>query len=130
MTITRVDVHGWKHSGPVYSVHHYLSGFSNRRNRTPVEEHGKRGGRNVSDPQFHLAAVDGDTEYWIVNKGHVYMFTILVDGEEVSHLFDARESYLTLKFKDPLSVVEVRPVEYDDEDVVGADSGDDSGEEE
>lgn len=122
MTIYCITVHGWKNSGPVYSVHERLSGFSNRNNRNKETLYGVKGGRNVSEPAWHLVADSDGTEHWAVNRGHIYRFDALVDGVESHHFFDARDNFLSLSFGSGINIVEVSKASDSD---IFPDNGDD-----
>ncbi len=79
-------------------------------------------------PEAYLAWVIKQDQYWLFNKGHQYVVTLLVDGDEQDALLDARDEYVGQVYRhaDGIELVDWKVYEghdLDDEDAVEGDGG-------
>ena len=117
-----IEVHGWKSSGPVYTVTTRRAGFRARRKPPQEKLHGVRGGRNVKSAAFSV--VQADSPVALFNKGYEYEILLDVDGSRLETVVDALEDYAQLRLSRGVSLVAAQPVSVQVDDDDGPESQD------
>lgn len=127
--LPKITVQGWTSDGPAYTIHHPLSGWRNRRNRRAgtggEEQVGDHDGLNdkldLETPAAYMVFAKADREVYAFKGGHVYQVTLLVDGDALDVLVDAREGDRLETYGDDLQLLEYRALEGDELEAALAD---------
>lgn len=118
----KITVQGWTADGPVYTIHHSLSGWRNRKHRRA----GTGGEELVGDHDAiedledlegaaaYMLFAKGDTEVYAFKGGYVYQVTLLVDGDPIDVLVDARPGDRIERMDDDIQLLEQRALEGDE----------------
>lgn len=124
MQIPKITIQGWTEHGPAYTIHRSIGGFRNRKARRrgysaneTVGPHDALDDAPFGDgPAVFMLWALGDDEVWGYKAGHVYLATLLVDGEPLDILIDAREDDSIQHWGEDLSLLEGRVLEGEELD--------------
>lgn len=125
--LPKITVQGWTQDGPAYTIHHPVAGFRNRK----LRRDGRGGEELVGDhdaideeldePAVYMVLAHGETEVYAFKGGHVYQVTLLVDGDALDVLVDAREGDRLETYGESLQLMEQRALDGDELEAALAD---------
>lgn len=120
--LPKITVQGWTADGPAYTIHHPVSGFRNRKLRRSgqggeeyVGDH-HSSHEDVEGPAAYMVYARGDVEVYAFKGGYVYQVTLLVDGDPIDVLVDARPGDRIETIADDIQLLEQRALEGDELD--------------
>jgi len=127
--LPKITVQGWTTDGPAYTVHHSIAGWRNRHDRRSgaggeelVGDHaGLSENPQTVDPAAFMVFAKGDTEVYAFKAGHVYQVTLLVDGDALDVLVDAREADRLETYGGDIQILEQRALTGDELEAALAD---------
>lgn len=124
--IPKISIQGWTTQGPAYTIHRTLAGWRNRRARRELGANANElvgPHPELGDPEYALpddaGAVFmvfalGEIEVWAFRAGFVYEVTLLVDGDQINVLVDAREGDSIQEYGADLSMLAWRQLADDE----------------
>lgn len=115
--LPKITLQGWTADGPAYTIRRPAAGFSNRKARRDGSGGGEQVGDHdaidpdLVDPAAYMVLAAGDSEIYAFKAGHVYLVTLLVDGDATSVLVDAREGDRIETYRGDVQLLEQRAIE-------------------
>ena len=120
--IPKISIQGWTEDGPAYTIHRTLAGWRHRKHRRQgnalnanelVGPHPDLPDAELPEDvgaSFMVFAV-GEVEVQAFRRGHVYEATLLVDGDAVNVLVDARGDHEVQEYAAGITLLEWRVLE-------------------
>lgn len=123
--IPKISIQGWTADGPAYTIHRTLAGWRHRRARREQRNANELVGPHPDLPDAELDAevgaafmvfAIGEVEVQAFRVGHVYEATLLVDGDAINALVDAREDHVIQEYAPGITLLEWRVLEGEELD--------------
>jgi hypothetical protein len=120
--IPKISIQGWTEDGPAYTIHRSLAGWRHRKHRRQgnalnanelVGPHPDLPDAELPEDvgaSFMVFAV-GEVEVQAFRRGHVYEATLLVDGDAVNVLVDARGDHEVQEYAVGITLLSWRVLE-------------------
>jgi hypothetical protein len=120
--IPKISIQGWTEDGPAYTIHRTLAGWRHRKHRRQgnalnanelVGPHPDLPDAELPEDvgaSFMVFAV-GEVEVQAFRRGHVYEATLLVDGDAVNVLVDARGDHEVQEYATGITLLSWRVLE-------------------